>query len=170
MRQERYKVTRLDIDEFFTPLNIIESVRETLGRIDLDPASSFSANEFVKADRFFTKYDNALSRSWGNNSRIFLNPPKKRDLIDSFVHKLIYEIGKDNVSEAIVFVDNDTDSSWFQSLSAISSCAVFSKYRFNLINSAKNSIVARNGKVIFYYGKFIKEFIKNFSKYGVVFY
>lgn len=64
--------------EFFTPSPIIEAARLTLGRIDLDPASSVIANEHVGATRFFTKEDDGLSLDWPevvwfNNSRLWIN-------------------------------------------------------------------------------------------------
>ena len=46
--------------EYYTPPRIIEAARRTMGRIDLDPASSVKANETVKAQHIFTAADNGL--------------------------------------------------------------------------------------------------------------
>lgn len=43
--------------EWFTPPRYIEAVREVLGAIDLDPASSLAANRIVQAKRYFTEVD-----------------------------------------------------------------------------------------------------------------
>jgi hypothetical protein len=57
--------------EWFTPPRYIQAVREVLGGIDLDPASSRAANRIVGAARYFTAADNGYGREW--HSRIFLN-------------------------------------------------------------------------------------------------
>ena len=58
-----------------TPIPIIEMVREVLGEIDLDPASSHEANERIKARHFFSQ--DGLHHSWAicKQPTIFLNPP-----------------------------------------------------------------------------------------------
>lgn len=60
-------------NEHYTPPDVIEAARETLGRIDLDPASSLLANSVVAAMSIYTKDDNGFQRPW--HRRVFLNPP-----------------------------------------------------------------------------------------------
>ena len=60
-------------DEYYTPEFVIEASRLTLGEIDLDPASSISANERVKAITFYTKDHDGLNRSW--HGRVWMNHP-----------------------------------------------------------------------------------------------
>lgn len=59
--------------ERYTPSYIIEAVRDTMGEIDLDPASCAIANERIKATRFFTKEDDGLKQEW--RGRVWLNHP-----------------------------------------------------------------------------------------------
>jgi len=59
--------------EHYTPEDIIESARLTLGTIELDPASCEEANRVVKAERYFAREDNGYRREWAG--RILLNPP-----------------------------------------------------------------------------------------------
>lgn len=59
--------------EHYTPSEIVEVARHTLGEIDLDPASCEKANTIVKAKHFFTKEDNGLSRVWAG--LVYCNPP-----------------------------------------------------------------------------------------------
>lgn len=59
--------------ERFTPPYIVEAARKVLCQIDLDPASCKKANEVVKADRIYTREDDALDLPW--DGTIFLNPP-----------------------------------------------------------------------------------------------
>ncbi len=64
-------------NEHYTPLEIIEAARETMGGIDLDPATTTSVNTHrVKATSFFTRKDAALYRAW--SGRTWLNPPGGR--------------------------------------------------------------------------------------------
>ena len=65
--------------EHYTPIEIIEAARETMGGIDLDPASTLSVNTHrVKAETYYGKKDGALSRHW--SGRVFLNPPGGLDI------------------------------------------------------------------------------------------
>jgi len=64
-------------NEHYTPVEIVDAARATMGGIDLDPATTTSVNERrVKATNFFTRKDAALSRSWAG--RVWLNPPGGR--------------------------------------------------------------------------------------------
>jgi len=61
-------------NEHYTPSKIIEVCRETMGTIDLDPASCKLANdELVHATSYFTKEHDGLTRPWHGN--VFCNPP-----------------------------------------------------------------------------------------------
>lgn len=57
----------------FTPPAIVEAVRAVLGAIDHDPASGEAANSIVRANRFFTKDANGVSKPWSART-IFTNP------------------------------------------------------------------------------------------------
>jgi hypothetical protein len=63
-----------DSVEWYTPPDILEPARRTLGSIELDPASSIRANEMVGAERFYTVEDDAFTKDWSAKT-IFLNPP-----------------------------------------------------------------------------------------------
>ena len=68
---------------------ISTACRAVLGAIDLDPASSKVAQKTVKANRYFTRVEDALDREW--HGRIFMNPPYCRDGMPRFAEKLIVE-------------------------------------------------------------------------------
>lgn len=60
--------------EHYTPAEIIEAARQTMGGIDLDPATTALVNErTVKAERIYTREDDGLSKPW--HGRVWLNPP-----------------------------------------------------------------------------------------------
>jgi len=49
-------------NEWYTPPEYVKAVREIMGGIDCDPASSEKANRTIKADTFFTIDDDGLSK------------------------------------------------------------------------------------------------------------
>lgn len=69
-------------NEQYTPAPILEMVREVLGSIDLDPATSALANETVLAKEFITLEDGpeeTFHRKWQGN--VFLNPPGGQGMV-----------------------------------------------------------------------------------------
>lgn len=82
--------------EWYTPKNIIEAARLTMGGIDLDPASCETANETVKTTRFFSRADNGLAQKW--QGRVWMNHPFGRDNA-LWIKKLVDEYESGNVTE-----------------------------------------------------------------------
>lgn len=74
-----------ETNEHYTPAEIVDAARTTLGAFDMDPASCEAANQIVQATKFFTKEDNGFTRLW--KGRVFLNPPG--GLCDIFGHEVI---------------------------------------------------------------------------------
>lgn len=60
-------------EEHYSPETVVVPAQETLGRIDLDPASTPEANRLIGAKNIFTKEDDGLEQEW--HGRIYLNPP-----------------------------------------------------------------------------------------------
>lgn len=61
-----------------TPREVVEFVREVLGAIDLDPATSAYWNHWsVKATTFYDENTNGLAQRW--RGRVILNPPGTLD-------------------------------------------------------------------------------------------
>ena len=86
--------------EHFTPKWLAELAHETMGGIDLDPASHNYANEhIVAADSFYAKEDDGLTKPW--HGRLFLNVPgdKLGKTPQTFWAKLSKEVVEGNVSE-----------------------------------------------------------------------
>jgi hypothetical protein len=68
--------------DFVSPPDVIAITTAFFGgEIELDPASSHSANTMVCAKKYFTHSDNGLKQNW-KAKNIYLYPP--RDFLDSF--------------------------------------------------------------------------------------
>ena len=151
-------------NEWYTPINIIESARAVLGVIDLDPASNPVANEIVKAEKFYTKEDDGLSFSWFGN--VWINPPYAQPLIQDFANKIISE--RDNCNQLIVLVNNATETKWFQCLMQKADAVCFPKGRVKFWNPDKVSATPLQGQSIIYFGHNISKFLQEFKGYGFV--
>ena len=63
--------------EHYTPLDIIDAARLTMGGFDLDPATTASVNASrIRAEAIFTREDSGLVHPW--HGRVWLNPPGGR--------------------------------------------------------------------------------------------
>ena len=106
-------------EEWYTPPVFIEAARKAMNGIHLDPASNDCAQEWIRAQRYFTKQNDGLRQRWMGN--VWMNPPYGAGVVSAFVSKLIEEIDAGNVNRAIVFVNNCTETKWAQSLLSHSS-------------------------------------------------
>jgi len=150
-------------NEWYTPKPIIDTARKTMGSIDLDPASSEIANRTVQATTFYTKEDNGLIQPWFGN--IWLNPPYSKDLIRQFVSTVRDK--RSEYDQAIILVNNATETRWFQDLLNVASaiCFVDRRIKFLDINGKPGSPL--QGQVVLYIGSNHSKFILNFSQFGV---
>lgn len=149
--------------EWYTPAYIIEAARETMGSIDLDPASSDIANRTVKANTYYTKEDDGLSKLWFGN--VWLNPPYAKLLIKQFIMAAIEK--RSEYKQAIILVNNATETRWFQDLLNIVSVVCFHKHRIKFNDVDGESGGPLQGQVILYIGSNTTKFIENFSQYGI---
>lgn len=151
-------------NEWYTPEKYIESARQVMGSIDLDPASSVVANKTVQATEYFSEEDNGLSKEW--KGRIWLNPPYG-GLAQQFTDKLVQEYISGNVSQAVLLVNShSTDTNWFQQLWNYTLCFTDHRINFESPEGAKNG--STHGSVFVYLGGRKDEFVNEFSKYGAV--
>ena len=149
-------------NEWYTPSRFIESARLVMASIDLDPASSAIANQTVKASAFYTKEDDGLSKAWSGN--VWMNPPYAQPLMNQFAAKLISEL--DNISQAIVLVNNATETRWFQSLLEKCTAVCFPAARVKFLDPTGKEGAPLQGQAIIYFGNNPDLFINEFSQYG----
>jgi phage N-6-adenine-methyltransferase len=152
-------------DEWYTPAKYIERVRRVLGGIDLDPASNKRAQRIVKAKRYFTKADDALTKDWCG--RVWLNPPYSKRLLLKFVSKLIHEFKVKNTTAAVMLLNNFTDAGWFQLACSACAAVCFPRGRISFTNAVTDKIDRPlNGQVFFYYGDDVESFRSEFAGVG----
>lgn len=148
------------------PKKYIEAAREIMGTIDLDPASSESANEVVGALKFYNLDDSSLEKEW--NGSIWLNPPYSQPLIGEFAEKLVKEIGDGNTTQACVLVNNATDTSWCQLLLGATRAICFIKGKIKFWSTLEKRGSPLQGQIILYYGDEREKFKETFSKFGEI--
>jgi hypothetical protein len=119
MKQSMQILTSSKTQEWYTPEIYIQVVREVLGSIELDPASCWAANEWIKADRYFTEEDDGLAQEWVAKT-VFLNPPYgkagARSSQDIWARKLEQEYLSGNVKEAILLTKCVPGYAWWERL------------------------------------------------------
>jgi len=151
-------------NEWYTPEDIISAVREVLGNIDTDPASSDIANSVVGASTYYTIHDDGLFKDWHGN--VFMNPPYSTDLIPKFISKLFEQLNDGNIDSAIVLVNNATETNWFFMLISMASAVCFPKGRVKYWNEKGTGVTPLQGQAIVYIGNEHNKFIKRFKRLG----
>lgn len=145
-------------NEWYTPGEYIEAARSVMGEINLDPASSEIANKTVKADHIYTVEDNGLEKPWFGN--VWLNPPYATDLIGKFAEKVVNELG--NINQAIVLVNNATETEWFYGMVTNATAVCFPKSRVKFYTPDGKTGAPLQGQAIIYFGEYVNRFIKRY--------
>ena len=153
-------------NEWYTPEEYIIAARQVLGRIDLDPATSEIANRVVQADEYFTVDDNGLDQHW--TGKVWMNPPYSSDLVWRFAEKLCAHYEGSDVTEAIVLVNNATETAWFQRMAQIASCICFPRTRVKFWKPDGETGAPLQGQAILYFGTKKHGFISAFRLFGFV--
>lgn len=154
-------------NEWYTPALFIEAARKSMGGIDLDPASCELANATVKAATYYDIAANGLVQPW--RGRVWMNPPYAQPLIQQFTDRLVavYEAGE--IEQAVVLVNNGTETAWGQALLNHASAACFPRSRVRFIDKAGNpSGAPLQGQMVLYFGSRAREFSEAFFSLGVI--
>jgi phage N-6-adenine-methyltransferase len=153
-------------NEWYTPPEFIEAARLVMGGIDLDPASSEVANRTVGAERIYTAADDGLTLKW--EGRVWMNPPYEKGLIDRFAEKLRDEVKAGAVSEAVVLVNNATDTRWFATLCEVASMVCFPTGRIRFHKPDGERGAPLQGQAVIYIGGQHEGFARAFASFGMV--
>jgi hypothetical protein len=149
-------------NEYYTPRQYVEAARTVLGSIDLDPATSETANRTVRARRFFTAQQDGLTKEW--RGRVFLNPPYGGQA-GAFVSKLCREYAAGHVTAAILVLSSRaTETSWFAPMWDGTLC--FTDHRIEFYGKSKFS--PTTGSIFVYLGNHPARFAECFKQFGAV--
>jgi hypothetical protein len=157
-----------DSVEWYTPARYIEAVRECLGGIDLDPASSAQANETVGAMRIFSH--SGLERQW--QGRVFTNPPygktdDGKSLAAAFCVKAIEEYESGNVEACIILINSLHSQTWQAPLYKYVVCFVDHRIQFISGDGEENKNPTFQN-IFVYLGSDVARFANVFGKFGYV--
>jgi hypothetical protein len=177
------------IVEYHSPPDIIEAARRTMGRIDLDPASSPTANQIVRATNFFAAEMDGLSRNWFGN--VWMNHPfgkaekactpgcskaicqtRGHLLRDhpgnaDWVNHLLAEYGAGNTLQACCITYACTSEAWFQPLMDYPQCYLCPRTNYLLADGTNLQGVTK-GSVVTYLGPNVERFAHEFGRLGAI--
>jgi ParB family chromosome partitioning protein len=147
-----------------------DMAREVMGEIDLDPFSSKTANHHVKAKRYFDIGSDAFKQKWfEDQGRVFMNPPYGRKIIGASIDIFITNLANGSITQAIVLVNNATETRWFHSLLKYADIICFPDSRIAFENDDGKHVSGNTrGQVFFYFGYKLEKFEEVFAKIGVV--
>jgi hypothetical protein len=151
--------------EYYTPQFIIEAARQTMGGIDLDPASSTQANERVRAAHIYTIEDDGLSQPWFG--RVWLNHPFGRGRNRVWIEKAITEYTLRRVTEMCCITFACTSEQWFRPLLSYPQCYLFPRINYILPTGQLKKGVTK-GSVVSYFGPNLQKFREAFEGFGTV--
>jgi hypothetical protein len=152
-------------NEWYTPPEILRLARSVMGGIDLDPASSATANEVVGASAFYDSLDNGLEKSW--SGRVWLNPPYAKELVGQFTKKLTAHVLAGEVVEALALVNNATETGWFQDMLTVARGVCFPKGRVRFWQPGEEEGAPLQGQAVMYFGRRFSRFEAVFRGIGV---
>ena len=151
-------------NEWYTPIEYIEAALAVMGSIDLDPASSAAANDVVNATVYYTEEIDGLAQEW--RGKVWMNPPYASHLISRFCEKLAGHFVNGEVTEAIVLVNNATETGWFRSLISRASAVVFPSGRVRFWQPDGKIGAPLQGQAVIYLGGKWRTFLHHFAPIG----
>lgn len=152
-------------NEWYTPPEIIERARLSLGAIDFDPASSEVANRTVQASEYLTEKDDGLQAEW--RGRVWLNPPYAQPLIAHFCEAATSAYQQGRITAACVLTNNATETRWLQDLFSQASAVCFLRGRVKYLNAQGHpENTPLQGQCVTYLGPEPERFVEAFSEIG----
>lgn len=156
-------------NEWYTPAFLIEAARETMEKIDLDPASCDYANQAIKAETIYTEDQDGLTQPW--YGCMWMNPPYGKDdetnrsNQERWLNRLIEEYHDPNghLDQAIIILNAVTDRKWFARLWDYPLCFTGRVYFYNETITRGSPT---HGSVIAYFGQHTDRFVAAFRPYG----
>ncbi len=163
--------------EYYTPPEIIEAARATMGSIDFDPFSCEIADRTVKAELgFFTKEHGEMvfQIGWnvwpgGRAGTVWMNHPFSRAMNKRCIDKLISEFKAGNVHAACCITFASTSEAWFRPLLDYPQC--YLSPRTNYLDEHGNKVRGvTKGSVVTFLGpdSMLPAFRQHFGPLGAI--
>jgi phage N-6-adenine-methyltransferase len=164
--QPRAVLTSQESTEWYTPAWCIKAVREALGTIDLDPASTPLANRIVQANWIYTEELDGLSQPW-KATTVFVNPPYNGDAA-AWCRKAATEYREGRSKAVILLVFAKLGYQWFEELfDAAPTCLVRRRISFVRPDGC-DAGEAKHGSAFVYFGPEPERFRAAFASVGRV--
>jgi hypothetical protein len=162
MKQSMKVLTSQSTREWITPPWLIERARIALNGIDLDPASSSTAQKTVKANEYFTT--GGLERPWCAES-VFLNPPYNGSAA-KWSAKMVHEFREGNFERGVLLVFAKFGYNWFNELFySFSTCILKERVEFLLADGSTIG-KAKHASALVHMGGDDFAFFNAFARYG----
>lgn len=167
-----------DSDAWYTPPAYIASARQVMGSIDLDPFSSATANRIVQARYYFSPEKSALTHHWRDVRKrrsfpqgvtVWMNPPYSVHLLPSALETFLRYWHSRDIAQAIVLVNNCTETQWFRAMREASQAVCFPTTRIAFLAPDGKQVSGNTrGQAFFYYGPTAaaERFCEEFRQYG----
>lgn len=157
---------RITVDDFYTNQRIIEAARETMGGIDLDPATHPMANTVVRATQFYTVSTNGLQHPWPG--RVWVNPPFSQ--WEQWATKILTEVASGRASQLCALAAMRTVTArYFAPMLEGCDAMCITKGRIPFWGALAERGSINDGHAIFYFGDAPMRFAENFAAIGTVF-
>lgn len=150
--------------EHYTPRYIWERAIQTMGAIDLDPASD---GKNVPAKKHYTRDDDGLSQPW--KGKVWLNPPFG-DGVGLWFQTLVDAYRAKSVSEAIVLWKAATETKGWRVLTSAACRVCFPDHRIAFLGEKgdRRANSATFSAALFYLGSHPDHFEEAYSSIGQV--
>lgn len=169
--QRRQQITVItgssETNEWYTPQWIIELARETMGGIDLDPASCPDAQSVIQAEAYCTASDDGFNQPWFG--RVWLNPPygTSGEGAAGWAMKLIREYKLGQIETAILLVKAAFGYNWFNDLwYTYPTCILRERVTFVSPVDGIARGPAKHATALIYLGSDVERFRGVFRPYG----
>jgi hypothetical protein len=175
-KRERISVARSDLahlssesDDWYTPANLIDAARKTMGSIDTDPASCITAQRQIGATIFYTKDQDGLRTDLPWKGAVWLNPPYGRgeSSATAFVTRLLKEFKAGTITQAITCLNLASSCAlWFDPIWETATVHLIYRGRPNFWNGQHQDSSPTKGIILSYFGDHSDRFIAAFERFG----
>jgi len=99
-------------------------------------------------------------------TRVFCNPPYSQPLIGHFCDAIATRYKSGEISQAVVLVNNATETRWFQLLLAEASAICFPAGRVRYWKPGEKTATPLQGQAVVYLGQNAADFVERFKDLG----